>query len=630
MASVAAYFLGKTLLYTSPTQPHMKKGLFFWAVFTVILLRCNINTKVEIPKDAPIIPAVGAVPDRTTLPQDWSDETREKFWYTSQGAQIMPYVWFTYLEQADSKVPFRQTEHMASFGYLPMEASKYNPSGLPIGFTVSRAKSIKESYVGLTCAACHTNQIDYGDKKYLIDGAPTLADFVGFFDATVAALNATYKDDEKFDRFARNVLTSSYDPGSAKQLRDELLAVAEATSERQGVNALPKGYPTDFTSYGRLDAFTNIENAGTAFALGDLSNANAPVAPVSYPFLWGTHQSDVVQWDASAPNTPVVGPLVRNVGEVVGVFGGLKIERATGLSRLFGKKVKYSSTVDFHGLGALEGYVKTLRSPRWTDTDLPALDPEKLAMGAILFDQHCQSCHQVISYEDQGEHYKAAKTPLLELGTDPATAWHAAHNEAKSEILEGRPADVLAGKRFGPTTTAISVPVNGVIGLVLKNPVEALEAPVITGEVKVEKSWKQHVDHHASVRDEIVESRTEKHQLIPFINNNPDSLNLEGLVYKGRPLNGIWATAPYLHNGAIPDLWSLLMPETERPTEFWVGDRQLDPVKVGFRSDQGLNRFKVLDKDGNILPGNSNRGHRYGTQLSEAEKWALVEYMKSL
>jgi hypothetical protein len=42
-----------------------------------------------------------------------------------------------------------------------------------------------------------------------------------------------------------------------------------------------------------LDAFGNIQNAGTAFALHDLNNKNIPNAPVSYPFIWGTHQSDV-------------------------------------------------------------------------------------------------------------------------------------------------------------------------------------------------------------------------------------------------------------------------------------------------------------------------------------------------
>ena len=70
---------------------------------------------------------------RVTLEQAWDEDTREGFWYTSQGSQIIPYSWFTWLEVADSKDLFRSNEHMSYLGYLPMESSKMNPSGLPIG-----------------------------------------------------------------------------------------------------------------------------------------------------------------------------------------------------------------------------------------------------------------------------------------------------------------------------------------------------------------------------------------------------------------------------------------------------------------------------------------------------------------
>ena len=123
-------------------------------------------------------------------------------------------------------------------------------------------------------------------------------------------MNATNSNDEKFTRFAKNVLADDYSIQHAMQLRQSFTNMAIQIAQRQHVNALPKSYPESFTSYARLDAFGNIQNQGTAFALHDLSNKNIPNAPVSYPFLWGTHQSDVVQWNASAPNTPVVGPFV--------------------------------------------------------------------------------------------------------------------------------------------------------------------------------------------------------------------------------------------------------------------------------------------------------------------------------
>ncbi len=54
--------------------------------------------------------------------------------------------------------------------------------------------------------------------------------------------------------------------------------------------------------------------------------------------------------------------------------------------------------------------------------------------------------------------------------------------------------------------------------------------------------------------------------------------------YMARKLNGIWATAPYLHNGSVPTLYHLLYPE-QRPARFLVGNREYDPVKLGFQSE---------------------------------------------
>ena len=95
-------------------------------------------------------------------------------------------------------------------------------------------------------------------------------------------------------------------------------------------------------------------------------------------------------------------------------------------------------------------------------------------------------------------------------------------------------------------------------------------------------------------------------------------------TYKARPLNGIWATAPYLHNGSVPNLWALLQPVAQRPARFFVGSREFDPVRVGQVSEQGPS---LLDTS---LPGNSNRGHLAGTTLPEADKRALLEYLKTL
>jgi len=96
--------------------------------------------------------------------------------------------------------------------------------------------------------------------------------------------------------------------------------------------------------------------------------------------------------------------------------------------------------------------------------------------------------------------------------------------------------------------------------------------------------------------------------------------------YKARPLNGIWATAPYLHNGSVPTLYDLLLPEEERPQTFSLGGWEYDPEKVGYATYTGPNAFEFNTE----VKGNSNKGHTRGTSLSDEERWALVEYLKSL
>ena len=55
--------------------------------------------------------------------------------------------------------------------------------------------------------------------------------------------------------------------------------------------------------------------------------------------------------------------------------------------------------------------------------------------------------------------------------------------------------------------------------------------------------------------------------------------------YQAPPLDGIWATAPYLHNGSVPTIYDLLLPARQRPSVFRLGSREYDPVKLGYRED---------------------------------------------
>ena len=132
------------------------------------------------------------------LAQNWTDEEANDFYNIPQGSKLIPYDWFIHLDQPDSSRPFLDAEHIRSLGYLPRTAdSQGNPDGLPIGFVRD------EDHLGLTCAACHTAQINRGREAWLIDGAPTLGHVEKLQRRLVDALAQTEQDNPKFERFAR-------------------------------------------------------------------------------------------------------------------------------------------------------------------------------------------------------------------------------------------------------------------------------------------------------------------------------------------------------------------------------------------------------------------------------------------
>ena len=119
--------------------------------------------------------------------------------------------------------------------------------------------------------------------------------------------------------------------------------------------------------------------------------------------------------------------------------------------------------------------------------------------------------------------------------------------------------------------------------------------------------------------------------------------------YIALQLDGIWLRAPYLHNGSVPTIRALLEPPRCRPVTFYRGYDVLDADNVGFVSTwcgvadepapSGCG-FKAVqagcmpkDKGWKLdtsVRGNSNRGHDYGTGLSDGDKQSLVEYLKTL
>lgn len=110
--------------------------------------------------------------------------------------------------------------------------------------------------------------------------------------------------------------------------------------------------------------------------------------------------------------------------------------------------------------------------------------------------------------------------------------------------------------------------------------------------------------------------------------------------YQAPPLDGIWATAPYLHNGSAPTVYDVLN-SSARPWRFtrsYRTDRDAyDPNKLGWKvqrieqpADPALPAFERRKIYDTTLPGRSNRGHTFGDDLTEAERMAVIEYLKTL
>ncbi len=98
--------------------------------------------------------------------------------------------------------------------------------------------------------------------------------------------------------------------------------------------------------------------------------------------------------------------------------------------------------------------------------------------------------------------------------------------------------------------------------------------------------------------------------------------------YVPPPLDGVWLSAPYLHNGSVPTLADLLEAPENRPRRFSRGYDVYDQARVGFVS-AGPDAERVGTAFDVTQPGNGNGGHTYGTALPAGEKLALLEYLKT-
>jgi RoxA-like, cytochrome c-like len=557
-----------------------------------------------------------------------------------------------------------------------------NFDGLPVGF--ARMPGAPDpttgqpgpDRIGLTCAACHTGHINYLGKSVRFDGGPGMVDLLKLEEATGLSIGSALYVPGRFRRFAARVLG----PDATAAQRDELKkglskAFHVVLDQAKALDKMHKDTHREDTveGYGRLDALNRIGNQvfATDMAMSGLDgfdkNLAARDAPVSFPPIWTVPWLLWAQYDAS-----IEQPLIRNAGEALGVAALLNLSPDAPKDKLF------SSSVAIENLARIEVMLRGsddpfgrapksfggLQPPRWPSQlfpDDPAwkIDPARVAKGRAVYAEICVECHlgpvddsvfdtqfpdssvwKPEHWHAKGPVLKEVQKPVDDMGTDSAQARVLGERRVSVPgFLDMQPArDMQPAPEPGKGSECTDLP--------LPSTYSTTDMPYSIALMTIVElvSRKSMNDKHVSADDQ--------KDLWGFRKNcpNPDKV----LHYRARPLNGVWATAPYLHNGSVPSLYWMLMPAAQRPKQFCMGFRDFDPQQVGFhveagetpRCRTGETLFSATSPDGSAIHGNSNLGHSLeappgesphehkkgviGRLLSDEERKDLIEYLKTL
>jgi mono/diheme cytochrome c family protein len=601
---------------------------------------------------------------------------RQMYYYTAQGAVLkdVRYSWFRNLEMPWSTTKLSDPQIMRRYGFLVDGPSPQNPDGMPVGLTKHYDQQLNEELLDITCAACHTGQIQVtrnGRTTALrIDGGSALHAFtnskIGHFVPTLtASLLGTLANPMKFNRFANAVLGPNHE-GGRWALRRQMLAVAGQFG-KLSYNEWAYGLVPTEEGYGRTDALARIAN--TVF--GDhLESQNYAVGngPVNYPPVWNIWKFDWVQYNAS-----VSQPMARNIGEAMGT--GAKYALIDRYGNALPPDQRFRSTAILDHLDRIETALWKLQPPAWNEDVLGPVDRARAARGKELFDNHCVSCH--------GPHIappdiKARNSPLKgpndpewivktlcvdDIGTDPNTALN--FYDARVDVTKtGLTADDLravARKELTRWKERETARLNAEIARLKAAPGQLHDDAQIAGyekqigglDARIAQQLSEIDPAHLSVGAGlsylgilIREKAYADLGLTPAQQAAWDGfgrLDLPQVVaaYKPRPLAGMWATAPFLHNGSVPTVYDLLSPVADRPKTFRVGSREYDTEKLGLKQpDSG---YWVFDTS---KPGNHNTGHEFnagykpwkegdppaqgliGPLLSHEDRLAIIEHLK--
>ncbi len=580
--------------------------------------------------------AAAANPQRLPQGPSWGETTAQEFYTTSQGSRLIPLAWIQALRASDGKG--FMADGLTRYGYL---ANTTSASPLPVGFVAD--STVNGPVLGMTCAACHTREISAGGVTYRIDGGPALADASRFLLDLDDAVGRVTSTDDSFKAFAADVLGSDAPDSKVAQLRADVTAWYQANHLiMDGVRAAPAW------GAGRMDAINMIFNRVTGLDIGQpeqnyliAPNIRPTVAPTRYPFLWNAAVQDRTQWPGFAANGNSLLGLARNTGEVMGVFARFHPKPSGGF--VIGMDfLANGASMDFGGLWQLEDYIRRIGPPSWPQA--LKVDQALASAGREIYAGKggCANCHW-LSPIPQGVMRAVGQTtwctPIVNVHTD-MTELKILQSTVQTGVLSGYGIPFVTD-RLQPVDQAFNVLGLSVSGSILDHlfpparmmlvPTEALaiqgQAPAQSGLLGATSALDQARKDLRSAFQRVpgsgsLTATTQKP--IDQCGKDPTEAG-----YESRVLYGIWAAAPYLHNGSVPTLADLLKPAKDRPATFDVGT-DYDMDNIGLAAHQSAPRSSFTATNCAAQQGNGTCGHEYGTDLSADEKKALLEFLKTL
>jgi len=609
---------------------------------------------------------------------------RQTDYYTPQGAGVkdLRYSWFVNLEMPWGRQRFAEPAVLRRYGFVVDDPTPANPDGLPVGFSKHFGRDLNEELLDITCAACHTGELnvtrDGRTTALRIDGGSAIhaftdAHFGHFVPTLVSSMASTATNPFKFNRFARKVLGEHY-PRGRWQLHRELRRVmgqflVMAWNER--VHAL---VPTE-EGYGRTDALARIANTVFAEHLDEI-NYQPGNAPVNYPPVWNIWKFDWVQYNAS-----VSQPMARNIGEAMGT--GAKYALINRYGAPLPPEERFRSSALLENLHTIEVTLRRLQPPAWREDILGPIDRAKAERGKELFDRHCVSCHGPFiappAIKARNAPLKTASDPewivrtvcTADIGTDPNTAenfaratvdltktglsaadlqgvarsnyarWNQRQAKYLTAEIAGRREELGASGTDAAAASAARARIDG-----LERALESLDASMEQQLAAVDPARIPAGLALSYLGTMIREKAYADRRYTAAEQAELDGFGMVDMpqviaAYKPRPLAGIWASPPFLHNGSVPTIYDLLSPVDERPRTFRVGSREFDPVKVGLALPES--GFWVFDTS---KDGNRNTGHEFsrkyvdrhpddppqdgiiGPYLEPEDRLAIIEHLK--